>query len=278
MKLHSFFETIILAAWMGLIMTSCSQSSDQNAGKLFKSVASSAVDEFASQLPGLTMDKIIAQYDTTNLTGVFSVYNILRTAESGNVMVENHVQGKMYNPTNRRSPFSLKGNMEFNQIPLVEKVGIGLYFLIPKTNTDVLLHFGKQPNTVSIPATDFFKEQKTPIMYSEPVRVNNVQNNTVVSRSQPLRLTWSGSGKDYVSVALGVMQDEKEGKPGTIVGALESNTGFLEIPVSKLQTLQNGKALLEIRRFEPQFITLSNRQRIAFIGISGHSLPLVLKD
>ncbi len=292
MKLqHSYAHACILVltvASMWLLSTSCSPI-EQRIDDLAHAAASrQAADEFARQLPGLTMSDIVAQYDTTNLIGVFQMYDILRIrdltrdgtiVEKNIVINDQHVQGKLYHPTDNRRTFSLKDTMLFNQIPLIEQVDEGVYLAFPQRNKPLTVYYGSQPNTVTIPATEFFAKQNALVPYSEPVRITSLRYDTVISRSQPMHIRWSGAGKDYIIFSFGTIANEKDGKPsGSHFGFFAANTGSIDISTEQLRTVANGRASLTIRRIEPRFVTLSNRQRIAFIGLSEHSILLTVKD
>ncbi len=97
--------------------------------------------------------------------------------------------------------------------------------------------------------------------------ITNIVRGQNISRDSAITVNWTGTSDDYVSVS--VFCWDSTGTHDTTgigrgVGSNFKNTGTATIPANKY-VLQLGLADVEIIRYQPKFITLSNGKRVAII-------------
>lgn len=105
------------------------------------------------------------------------------------------------------------------------------------------------------------------LTFGGPPTITNIVRGQNISRDSNITVNWTGTDDNFVSVFINVwdttgMHDTTG--HGVSIGGYFDNTGSATISLSKDQ-LVKGLADVELCKFEPKFITLSNGKRVAVI-------------
>src|SRR5665213_876686 len=97
--------------------------------------------------------------------------------------------------------------------------------------------------------------------------ITNITRGQNISRDSNITVNWTGTSSDFVCIMIDVWDStgthDTTGH-GFSIGAYYNNTGSATLSLYKDQ-LVKGLADVELRKYQPKFITLSNGKRVAVI-------------
>jgi hypothetical protein len=241
----------------------------------------------ATGLKGLAPDDILARYDTSNLIGLVVprkenysiVTHVIPATEQKNWDgIQSWGQANFWDAD--CNPLNI-GEVVFNrEWPNNTAANTsGNYY---DTGDDMPFYTdGVTQNRISILASDGKNGSAVDsLSFGSMPHITNLVRGQNISRNSSLTVNWLGSSSDFVRLSLFVW-DTTTGTRDTIglgfgVDGFFDNSGSATLVVPK--QIRKGQADIELRKYEPKFITLSNGKRVAIVAETGETITVNIVD
>ncbi len=225
-----------------------------------------------SLMDELAPSDIISRYDTSNLVGIIAPrsehYSIITQTWPASTRTTYDGTQNWGNATFIDSTGSFCNvlmclfNKAFHNIPS-SQVPSGSYAY---SGNDLPIYTdGSTPNIVMVQGLDSsYGFAYDSLTFGAMPLITNIVRGQNVSRDSNITVNWSGTSNDFVSLMIycwdSTGTNDTIGK-GFAVGGYYNNTGSATLTVVP-QQLVKGLADIELRKFEPKFITLSSGRRV----------------
>lgn len=238
-----------------------------------------------SILKGLAPGDILARYDTSNLIG-------LVTPRKERYSIVTHV-------------FPVNGQMDWDGVQSWGQANFWDQDCNPLNIGSVLFNREWTNNTAANPSgnyydtgddmpfyTDGLTRNRVAILgatngsavdsltFGDMPHITNIVRGQNISRNSSLTVNWTGKSSDFVQLSVYVWDTtgilDTVGR-GFGMDSYFDNTGSATLPLRSVQ-VRKGKADIELRKYEPKFITLSNGQRVAVVSETAEEITVNIVD
>jgi hypothetical protein len=231
-------------------------------------------------------DDLIAQYDTVDIVGLVRI--MYQNIDTEDEIYENtggtfdtistsyegaYLSARFSN--DHFSTFYQIDSLNWENTTFLEYTDNGTYYLLEDDN---VINWGDS-NYVSLDSNINISGFNQDIYLSSKLKISNIQSGDTINKTSSLQINWNGSSSDYASVQLitndinhidNVDIDNKRYQEFT------DDDGSYTLLSTDLALLDSGHYSLIITSWEPEFIALSNGDKVYILIQSINKISVTL--
>jgi hypothetical protein len=218
-------------------------------------------------------DDLIAQYDTTDITGLIDIryenVNYFELNYSSTFLPDSTISPINYEGLDIEATFfdnHLGNTLEIDSLLFEGEMfqerflnGRYMYYL-----EDESVFSWADTNHLSLDSNSNFVGFDENVYFSDKPIISNISTGDTLSKSSNLTINWSGSSGDYAQITV-----SKAELPSTSSvnghGNFTEDDGSYIIPSTEVSQYDSGKFIISVLTYEPEFITMSDGKKVCVL-------------